>query len=110
MEPPPQPTVVASAVAKEGPAPAAEETILHIETVPAHATVFIGGAKKGVAPIDLTLPRNSEPITVELRHPGYQTLKERVVPDVNQKLKLTLAAAHGPGTTTTASAPYHKFQ
>jgi hypothetical protein len=86
----------------------ADETTLHIETVPVHATIFVGGVKKGVAPVELKLPRSADPLTVELRHPGYQTLKERVVPDVNQKLKLTLVAVRG--TAPTGSVPYHKFE
>jgi hypothetical protein len=59
----------------------------------------------------MRVPKRTTAFTLEIRHPGYQTLKERVVPDVNQRLKLTLVpVAAGPAPTTAASAPYHKFQ
>jgi len=96
-----------SATAAALPAPA-EETELHIETVPARATIFIAGTKKGVSPLDLKLPKSREAITIEIRRAGFKTLKERVVPDVNQRLKLTLAVARDPGGT--GSADYHKFE
>jgi hypothetical protein len=57
------------------------------------------------------MPRSSEAVIVEIRHAGYQPLKERIVPDVNQRLKLTLIAARGPAPGVTgSSAPYHKFE
>jgi serine/threonine-protein kinase len=121
------PAVPSSVVTVDPPVPSAsssssattttmlEETVLHIETVPPHAAIFVGGVKKGTAPYDLNLPRSNSPVIVELRIPGYQTAKERVTPDVNQKLKITLDKAgvvRGPTTSTapTGSAPYHKFQ
>ncbi|MBS2019443.1 MAG: protein kinase [Deltaproteobacteria bacterium] len=94
----------------------ANETIIHIETVPPKAIVLVGTEKRGVTPMDLKLPKGTTPVVVELRHPGYQTLREKVVPDQSAKLRLTLApaphaggAAAGTGAAT-ATAPYHKFQ
>ena len=88
----------------------ADEAVLHIDTVPSHAAIFVGGAKKGVSPLDLRVPRGSDAITVEIKHAGYHSLKERVVPDVNQRLKLTLVAAQGAAAAPAGSVPYHKFE
>lgn len=83
------------------------KVVLHIETVPAKATVLVNGAKQGVSPTDLRLDQSDEAVTIEIRRPGYVTVKERVVPDVNQKLRLTLVpAAQGPAATAT---PFHRF-
>lgn len=118
--PPPPPTQATpaptpSAIEVPAPtasAPAVEEIIVHIDTGTVRAAVFVGGVKKGVAPFDLKLPRGRQALTVELRHPGYTTVKESVVPDENQRLKASLLPVRGPAgpTTGTASAPYHKFQ
>lgn len=96
---------------------AGEETVVHIETVPAHAGVFVGGEKRGLSPMDLKLPRGKAPVVIDLKHAGFQTWRETLVPDQNQKLRLTLVAAPrtaGPGPASTAgtstAAPYHKFQ
>lgn len=91
-------------------APPEEETLLHIETVPSRATIFVAGNKMGMSPLDIRMPRRSDTLTLEIRRPGYQTLKERVVPDVNQRLKLTLIAAGNAAPAAAASAPYHKFE
>lgn len=103
--PVPYPDPTASA-----PPAAAEETVVHIETVPTHAMILIGGAKKGISPIDLKVPRSADAVIVEIRHAGYQTLKEKLVPDQNQRLKLTLVAAREPGSAPASSAPFHKFE
>lgn len=116
----PAPPPPSSAPAAVEPAPTAratvqapvEEVLLHIETVPSHAPIFVAGNKMGMSPLDIRMPKRTDSFTLEIRHAGYQTLRERVVPDVNQKLKLTLVAAAGaaPPAAPPASAPYHKFQ
>jgi serine/threonine-protein kinase len=108
-------TVVSTATIPVPPASASttaadDETVLHIDTVPSRATILIDGAKKGLSPLDLRLPKSGEAVMVEIRQKGYLPLKERVVPDVNQRLKLTLVAVKGPVTAPTGSAPYHKFE
>jgi hypothetical protein len=105
-------TPTASAAATTNSAP--EETVLSIETIPARSAIFIDGAKVGVSPADLKVPKSNEAIRLELRHPGYVALREQIVPNVNQRLKLTLTAARSatsPGPSGTSSAaPYHKFE
>jgi len=94
-----------------------EETTVHIETIPSRAAIYVGGAKRGVSPLDLKFQKGSSPIVIELRHAGFSTWREKVVPDQNQKLRLTLVAAKGSpqgpnagASTATTANPYHKFQ
>ena len=87
--------------------------MLSIDTVPSHATISVNGEKKGKTPIELKLPKSSDEIVLEFQHPGYATLKERVVPDVNQRLKLSLVAsggAKGTGSKPGSGNPYKKFE
>ena len=64
----------------------------------------------GISPLELKLPKNRDPVIVEIRYPGYRTLKEQIVPDVDQRLRLTLTAVPRTAPATTASAnPYHRF-
>jgi len=107
---PPTTASAEPATAPTAEAPLEEEVLLHIDTVPSHAPIFVAGNKMGVSPLDMHVPKRTSSFTLEIRHPGYQTLRERVVPDVNQRLKLTLVAAGGAAPPTAASAPYHKFQ
>lgn len=108
--PAPEPTS-SPAPAPPSSTPADEQATLHIETVPSQASIFVAGAKKGSSPLELQVARGAEPITIEIRHAGYATLKERVVPDMNQRLKLTLVASGGT-TKPPAPAPnpYKKFE
>jgi hypothetical protein len=91
-----------------------ERTVLAIDTVPSHATISVNGEKKGKTPIELKLPKSSEEIVIEIQHPGYVTMKERVVPDVNQRLKLSLVASGAGGATKpvkpASTNPYKKFE
>ena len=97
-----------ASVAPSASVPAAPaKVVLHIETVPSKAIVLVNGAKQGLSPADLRLDQSDEPVTVEIRHVGYVTVKERVVPDVNQKLRLTLVPMQ-QGTAATAT-PFHRF-
>jgi serine/threonine-protein kinase len=88
-------------------APAATQTLLHVETRPPGATVTIGSATRGVTPVDLTLPRSVEPVSLELRKSGYQPLTQSLVPDVDQRIVVSLDPMTGPraGRPTTPSAP-----
>ena len=101
-----------AAPSASAPAPAVEETVLSIETIPSRAAVFIDGTKMGVSPVELKLPKSNDPVRLELRHPGYFALKERVVPNVNQRLRLTLIAGRSPTspTPTPSATPYPKFE
>ena len=103
------------------PAAALERTVLSIDTIPTRATIVVNGETKGKTPLDLKLPKSNEEVVIELQHAGYATMKERVVPDVNQRLKLTLVPSGGATTTPVgakparpakpaATNPYRKFE
>ncbi len=104
--PPPPPAVSESpsAVAAKEP----EETSIMIDTIPSKATVSIGGTKMGVSPLEIKVPKSDEQLVLEIKRPGYVTLKEKVTPNLNQRLKLTLVAAKGAAPA--ASNPYRKFE
>jgi hypothetical protein len=95
------------------------ETTLHIETVPTNATILVDGTTMGVSPMDVKVPRSDKTLLLELRRPGYQPLRESLVPDVDQKLRLSLVPATrapalapaptAPATATASAAPYHRF-
>jgi serine/threonine protein kinase len=101
----PEPPVTAAAVT---------DVVIHVETVPSKAHVLIGGEDRGLSPVDIRLPKSSDALDLELRHDGYQSTHDKITPDADQKLKLTLAPAAGaaPRTTPAASAatnPYKRF-
>ncbi len=106
--PPPEPPASTSAEPPAEPPP--KTVVVHVDTTPRKAQVFVAGVRRGVTPLDLDLGASSTPVKIELRHAGYTTLIESVVPDANQKLKLNLvrAGAAAPAKPT-ASAPYHRF-
>lgn len=89
-----------------------ERTTLSIDTVPSHASISVNGERKGKSPIELKVPKSTEEVVIEIQHPGYVTMKERVVPDVNQRLKLSLVASGGgkPPAKPGSNNPYKKFE
>jgi serine/threonine-protein kinase len=94
-------------------AKASEQTTVHIETTPDKSTVVVAGTPRGQTPLDLRLPRSATPVDVELRHAGYQTLKESIVPDMDQKLRLALVPVPPQVRATAPSAsagPYYRFE
>jgi hypothetical protein len=117
--PDPQPTPAATSAAPAGTAPPARstaETTLRIETVPPAASIVVDGAPVGASPMDVKLPRSDKPVVVELRHAGYEPVRESIVPDVDQKMRFSLEPTHAaatapkPKATSTATAnPYRRF-
>jgi eukaryotic-like serine/threonine-protein kinase len=70
--------------------PAKDEVVVHVETKPAGARVLIAGHDRGESPLEIRIPRGSEPVPVELRRQGYTTVAQQVVPDADQKLVIGL--------------------
>jgi eukaryotic-like serine/threonine-protein kinase len=105
--------VAVSLSAQQRPAASAaptEQITVSIDTRPPKASIVVGGTVMGVSPFDLKLPKGREPVTVEIQRPGYQTLRETVVPDVDQRLRLTLLVSAAAHPTPSASGnPYHRF-
>jgi serine/threonine-protein kinase len=80
----------ASAAATAPPAASAAQVAVHVETKPPGAHVRVDGVELGVTPIDVRLPQGTTPVSLQLRHAGYETLFERLVPGSDQRLLLSL--------------------
>jgi hypothetical protein len=104
-------------VSETAPAASATPAVLHIETTPPKARVFVGGTDRGLSPIDVRVDRSSQAVAIEIKRDGYQTLTDSVVPDVDQRMRLTLipipvAVGAPPAPRPSASAkgaPYRRF-
>jgi hypothetical protein len=114
--PAPSPSATPGLAASAGPSPAnAVETTLRIETVPPAASIVVDGASVGVSPMDVKLPRSDKPVVVELRHASYEPVRESIVPDVDQKMRLSLEPTRAPtgprpkATATASTNPYRRF-
>jgi hypothetical protein len=101
-------------VAPAAPAVPAE-VVIRIETTPQKAHVFIAGEDRGASPLDLRLPRSASTTNVEIRRDGYVTQVEKIAPETDQKLKLTLVAVPpaapvqaAPKASASAN-PYRRF-
>jgi hypothetical protein len=79
------------------------DVAVHIDTVPVGADVTVPGHERGVAPVDIRLPRAEMPLSIEIARPGYATLVQSVVPDRDQKLVLVLEPL--PSALSAPSAP-----
>ncbi|HEY8072936.1 MAG TPA: protein kinase, partial [Labilithrix sp.] len=106
----------ASEIASADPTPAtstdpADDAIVHIETTPSKAVVLVDGAKRGLTPVDVHLAKSKKQVTIELHRAGYQSVKQRVVPDMNQKLILTLVAQQvgAPATSASGKRKFGRF-
>jgi serine/threonine-protein kinase len=73
--------------------PPATEAVVHIDTTPPSAHVFVAGSDRGATPVEVRLARGSDPVALEIRKTGYVTVTEKVVPDEDQRLVLTLSPA-----------------
>jgi hypothetical protein len=75
------------------PVPAMVE--IRVDSVPPGAEVSIAGQPQGETPLTLETEASEEPIVLELTRDGYETYRETVVPDVAQRLRLTLSPERG---------------
>ncbi len=97
----PQPSPeTAPAVAAEAPGVVS----VAVASLPAGAEVVVDGEVRGVTPTTLVLDRRATPVDVELRAEGYITGTERLIPDVDQRLRVTLAPAPPPIALTEGEA------
>jgi serine/threonine-protein kinase len=89
----------------------ATETLVHVETVPSHSAVLVDGTRKGVSPVDIHIAKSQKAVTIELQHVGYYTQKQRVVPDMNQKLIVTMVPipAAQPAGSGSGKKPFKRF-
>jgi serine/threonine-protein kinase len=76
--------------ATETTAPAPSTVSVSVASIPSGAEVVVGGDVRGVTPTTLMLDRSATPIDIELRADGRVTSTERLIPDVDQRLRVTL--------------------
>lgn len=79
------------------------EVVVHVETTPPSAHVRVAGEDKGTSPLDLRLPRSTQAVAIDVVRDGFKPARESLVPDVDQRLKLTLVAAPVAGPTPAAA-------
>jgi len=74
-----------------GSTPAESETVaVSFASTPPGAELVVDGEVRGLTPTTLTVPRSATPVDVALRLDGHQTATERIVPDVDQRLRVRL--------------------
>jgi eukaryotic-like serine/threonine-protein kinase len=113
------PEVVASANETAAPSAALSASAspsvvaIHVETSPPNAHILLGLTDRGTAPVDLQIDRGDAPLKIQVRHDGFRTLEQTIVPNVDQKLVLTLVALPAttkhPAEKPAASSPYRRF-
>jgi hypothetical protein len=59
-------------------------------STPAGAEVTRDGARIGVTPLELKLPRGSEPVELVVQKDGYLTARRSLVPDENRQIAIKL--------------------
>jgi hypothetical protein len=74
----------------------AANVLIHIETTPPSARVFLDGKDQGPTPLDLNVTRGQAGVPLDIRKAGFATVVQTVVPDMDQRLVLTLTAAAAP--------------
>ncbi len=72
---------------------------LELDSRPSGARTLLDGSYRGRTPMSLSLPRQADPVMLRLELAGYQALEQTLVPDVNQRLSVSLSP------TPTASPP-----
>ena len=112
VAPPSATTVLAPPSSAPAPPATPADVVIRIETTPSKARVFVGGEDRGLSPVELRMPRATEVTEVEIRRDGYQTQREKVTPETDQKIKLTLVPAAAKGAAPKGSVsgnPYKRF-
>ncbi len=61
-----------------------------LASTPTGAEVMIDGESRGVTPTTIVLERGADPVDVELHAEGHLVTTERLIPDVDQRLRVTL--------------------
>ncbi len=94
----PTPPPLAESRAPEMPpaAPASSWVTVTIESDPPGARVLIDDDEQGTTPAALRLSRADRPVAVRLEHAGYEPLETEVLPDLDQRLRLSLVRTPAP--------------
>ncbi len=74
---------------------------IDVESTPPNATVYLDGEPQGRTPVALSLPRGDEALSLRLELEGHEQAEESIVPNVDQRIRLSLV----PTTTPVAVEP-----
>ncbi|AKF09782.1 serine/threonine protein kinase [Sandaracinus amylolyticus] len=66
---------------------------VQVETVPPGATVSVAGEPRGTTPLAIELERSDAPTEIAIHLDGHRDQVESIVPDVDQRVRLTLQRA-----------------
>jgi len=73
------------------PAPSEQQEVtVSIETEPEGVKVVVAGKERGKTPVDVKLPKGTEPIAFQLLEPGFATAAQQITPDRDQRLYFQL--------------------
>jgi hypothetical protein len=78
------------------PSDAPATIVVHTETIPNGASVFIDGELRGTTPFQLGLPRGDRALDVRFSLDGYRDATEHITPDVNQRVRVQLVRGPHP--------------
>ncbi len=89
-----------------------------LATSPSGARVVVAGDDRGVTPMKLLLEKSDTEVTVDLVLDGYETKSEKLVPNVDQRVSLSLSRealkpfvrkTAAPPSATASAGKYRKF-
>jgi serine/threonine protein kinase len=99
---PSEPAIEAPAAPSEPVEAPLVNVTISLDSTPPGARVVWGGEDRGTTPLALSVPQSTEPIEVTLELEGYEPYAERITPDVNQRLRLSLVRGRARGRARTA--------
>ena len=103
--------VIATSTTSAQAAP--DQIVLDVETTPQNAHVVVGGVDRGTSPVKIELARGDAKLHVQVRHDGYRLLDQTIVPNVDQKLVLTLVPTgvkRSNDAPKSTGSPYQRFE
>ncbi|MBK7582733.1 MAG: serine/threonine protein kinase [Myxococcales bacterium] len=103
-----------SAMPRRGPPlpPAVTEVVIKVISEPDGAAVLVAGEDRGKTPIEFKLARGTDPVEITLRRDGYLDAVEKVMPDENQRFRVSLTKAKvktGGGPVPKTGGGFHRF-
>ena len=81
---------------------------LHVESDPVGAVISIDGVARGITPMPVSVPRGSVPVALHVEAEGRRDVDRTIVPDMDQRIWVTLppAARARPRPSTSAPDPF----
>jgi eukaryotic-like serine/threonine-protein kinase len=81
--PTPSPVIAASAALPR-------HALVHVESEPSGAQLYLDGRSRGATPLDLELPLGDNPIAIELQLSGYRSMSKTITPDGDHSVTFPL--------------------